>query len=966
MEIKNTGEIKVKLNKKIDNGRFYLNGKLVNATLSNALGEENTYIISSSQTSGKFMTNEDENVLRVTDIKGTFDETYNFVRRTIYAPSSAAIIKTSTNEKNSVNATNVNNSTLEVTFGTTNAVAVDLEITITDSSAEKKVVTLSKKAIEAYKGYVTIENVDLSTLADGQLKVTATAKDDQGNITTTSSTIGTINKYADVPVLKYTSVSRSSATVTIDLLKTNKSNNIYALVKEAGEPAPSVADIVKTTKITHDITTDETPQITVNIPNNDDTKAYVVYLVEQTTAGTNSEVLPVNIAINTATQLTEVSNLKNKTGSKTTFVWEDTINKTSAGLVGYKAILVNSDSSNVVAEKTLEPDVKEVDFNSEMKKAGAGNYKIKIIALADNVEHKDSTETELSNAIEIKEVATSITVDFGSGTSANDPKTLVKWTLDGGADDTNISDYTVEIAKYNKKTNKYESIKTINTSKTSCNIVDEVSELGAYAVRVIANAKSDILMVNKYSEEDDNFTSAPTEKYIKADSMKDLSLDDVKETEVTLLGSKLPDVYPLDTSITYKIYWKVAGGTYIESSSYYKDITSLETPYKITGLTNGTQYYFKVKTIVNGVEYVNDEDYDLTVTTKKSPVSLNTSNTLTYTKYVAQSTLENTANLSNNQITYHNNTLYIKDGTSSVKTYTPEDTTVVSDIIAVLSQFDLENSESLTIKFTNNAISELTITAPTTAKIYNLEKVPEVAKVTITGNTAKTTVTGKLNNIILDGTTPKFDLSGLTATNVTVDATDSELAVANNTGLTFDTSAKKAKVNDVSFTTNSSSIGLEHITVEANDYKVTGDPSNTLTVETSKAVNLTFVGKHQKELDIVGNIDNLVKVSTGEIIIEDIKIKNGKVDLIESQFNQVTAGNTSAPEIKIILSETAVGATNNSVDITKNTVSIDEQTTLSGYKFTTTSSSNAKYSTKTNSNEITLELGASVNVIIKK
>ena len=46
-----------------------------------------------------------------------------------------------------------------------------------------------------------------------------------------------------------------------------------------------------------------------------------------------------------------------------------------------------------------------------------------------------------------------------------------------------------------------------------------------------------------------------------------------------------------------------------------------------------------------------------------------------------------------------------------------------------------------------------------------------------------------------------------------------------------------------------------------------------------------------------------VKVSTGEIIIEDIKIKNGKVDLIESQFNQVIAGNTSAPEIKIILSE---------------------------------------------------------------
>ena len=411
------GKITVKLSKPVTEPRFYLNGKLINGS---SLGV-NTYKITANKDD---LLLDKENTLKVSDLSNTFEETKTFTYRKLVAPTVVTIApKTSVNDQGYVNANNVTNATVLVQLRQ-NAVPLTLEVTITDTptdDSEPTVITLPQE-ISGDATEVKFEGKDLSSLRDGKLTMTAKLTDDQGNIAQISN--NTVMKMSNKPIVKYSSVTRTDATkATVATIKSSSTDVLYYLVKNYGEEAPSVDDVITSgTKVPTGTS------ITATIENGEEQKAYVVYVVAETLAGTKSEdVLAVNIPKTTATKIAkpDATTIKKKTGTSATFVWN--YDETTPGLVGYKVILQKKNNNSKFVdfdEKTInEGETREVNFFDEMKKE-AGDYKVEVIALADNVDYTNSDKSVGTEEVKVSDVTTGVTTSFDTNT-----KSLLKWTV---------------------------------------------------------------------------------------------------------------------------------------------------------------------------------------------------------------------------------------------------------------------------------------------------------------------------------------------------------------------------------------------------------------------------------------------------------------------------------------------------------------------------------------------------------
>ena len=914
VEIATDGKtLTVTLSDAVENAKFYLNGKLVEPTKT----EENVYTFTVALENGK------EYTFKVTDKTASFEQTKTFIYRELAAPFDITIAATETNDFADVNAGNVNNATVLVTFGTINGIAETLEVTIKDEN--DKEIKLSKE-LTGFETEVRIDNVDLSSLAEGDLELTAVIKDDQGNVS--EETTSTVLKKADAPIVKYTTVTRDSATkATVEVVKSTDSDVVYYMVKEAGEAAPTAEQVIAEKEEL------VAGQQNVTIEDGDADKAYVVYLVPVTATGTYTETLvTVPVSKVNAEAIAEVTGLAKKTGTEATFVWA--YDETTKGFVEYKAVLKKDGKS--VAEKTVAKGAeKEVDFFAEMKKE-AGKYTVEVIAVADNVDYANSVAV-VSEAVVVEGIATSVDVKFDT-----DVKTLLKWEINPTDNITKVSDYTVEVAKYNAKDKKFEVVATSNTTSTSFDIAEIVKEngIGEYKARVIANAKAEALIVSTPSVEE---IADSTIVYYTAEAINNLAVSKVEGQKVTLTATVLDDVYS-STTPEYRLYMKKAGETY--PTSYEK---VAEFPYEVDGLDAGTEYCFKLVTVVNGTEYVSNE---ITATTEGAALS---TVELTYVEYEALSAVETLADLTAAQVTYNGETLYINnDGTTVAYT-----DAVAESIIDMLKQINL--GDQLTI--TDNEISTLTVTVPEKTTTLDLTDLDKKAEVTVTGKADyKTTVKGTLNEITLNGEAAQFDLTGLTVSNaVNVSGDEVVLTAAADTKLTL--AGTTATVNGVVLTSDAA---LGDVTVTATGFELVGT-ANTLTVDATKAnkdVTVSFIATAQTgKLSVLSSEKYAVKVTTSTIKANEIAILGGKVDLTDARtsFDTITAGD--AEEAKVIL-VTDKAAKETAIDekVPAEATALIEE---SSFKFSAAEDA-ATYTVNEGSNEVILTIVAGESVTIEK
>ena len=242
LQIKNEA-LTIKLNKTVKDAKFYINGKLFVAT---ATGTDNTYVIASSTALTNALKRNEENTLEVkaSDGNNVVKQSKTFIYRKLTAPDSVTVAASSGNDVGAVNASNVTSATVLIKYNDSNInkVPVTVELTITDSKKNK--ISLSKE-LTGFETESRIENVDFSSLVDGNLNVKEIVKDNQGNIVESTVT-SAIEKKAESPIVKYSTVARSNATaVTINgIVTSDEVNETYYLVKESGEAAPTVEQVV--------------------------------------------------------------------------------------------------------------------------------------------------------------------------------------------------------------------------------------------------------------------------------------------------------------------------------------------------------------------------------------------------------------------------------------------------------------------------------------------------------------------------------------------------------------------------------------------------------------------------------------------------------------------------------------------------------------------------------------------------
>lgn len=959
IEIESATKLTVTLSDVVENAKFYVDGKLV-STVTNV---ENVYTLTvPTLTSGK------EYTLKVTDKTASFEETKTFTYRKLVAPVEVTIAATETNNFADVNAGNVKNATVLVTFATINGIAETLEVTIKDE--DDKTVTLTKE-LTGFETEVRFDNVDLSALKEGALTLKATLKDDQGNSAT--SLEFTAEKRSDAPIVKTISVTRSSATAAkIETLKTTETDALYYMVKEAGQTAPTAKEVIDNGTLNKtSATTSET--ISVTITNGSADKAYVVYIVPVTATGTyTNNVVEVKVSkvVDADHKLAPVTGIAKKTGTESTFEWA--YDETAEGFVGYKAVLklIKDEKGTAIspvktkAEKTINKgEAKEVNFFDEMKKE-AGIYVVEIIALADNVDYADSAVAK-SAETKVESIATTVKVEFDK-----DVKTLLKWSMTPQTNITKVNDYTVEVAKYNSKTKKFDVISTANTTATTYDIASIVNEngIGEYTTRVIANAKEDALLVSKASAVD----ASKGLKYYVVESIKDLAVSKVNGKVVTLTATTLPDVY--STKPKYTLYIKEAGKTYDDSVIAPEDnITAF--PYEVqTSLENGKEYCFKLVTTVNNVEYVSNE-----TTVEIEGIVPFPTTALTYVKYEPQSAVEPTADLTDtNQITYNGDTLYMRGTTAAITTVTTENSTAASviDMLKQMSVKDTKKGTADTVTITNNAISKVTLIAPEEDTTLDLTKLPKTATVEVTGNEkGTTTIKGELNGITLKGAKAKFDLSGLTVVNpVAVTGNNTVLTAQNNTILNLTdktTPVSIATVNGVVLTekTEPTAKSLGTITIKEAEFDIPGG-ANAISVDTTKVdkdITLNFTAKAQTgKVSILANEVNTVKVTTNLFAAKEIEVLGGKVDFTDARTTVTSLkalGGTKGSKVILVTDKVA---TESAIDEELATGTAEVLIEGSSFKFVVDVAKGATYTVNEGSNEVILNILKDKTVTITK
>lgn len=970
IEIESATKLTVTLSDVVENAKFYVDGKLV-STVTNV---ENVYTLTvPTLTSGK------EYTLKVTDKTASFEETKTFTYRKLVAPVEVTIAATETNNFADVNAGNVKNATVLVTFATINGIAETLEVTIKDE--DDKTVTLTKE-LTGFETEVRFDNVDLSALKEGALTLKATLKDDQGNSAT--SLEFTAEKRSDAPIVKTISVTRSSATAAkIETLKTTETDALYYMVKEAGQTAPTAKEVIDNGTLNKtSATTSET--ISVTITNGSADKAYVVYIVPITATGTyTNNVVEVKVSkvVDADHKLAPVTGIAKKTGTEATFEWA--YDETAEGFVGYKAVLklIKDEKGTAIspvktkAEKTINKgEAKEVNFFDEMKKE-AGIYVVEIIALADNVDYADSAVAK-SAETKVESIATTVKVEFDK-----DVKTLLKWSMTPQTNITKVNDYTVEVAKYNSKTKKFDVISTANTTATTYDIASIVNEngIGEYTTRVIANAKEDALLVSKASAVD----ASKGLKYYVVESIKDLAVSKVDGTEVTLTATLLSDVYSVAPK--YKLYKKLSDGTYEPTN--VETVTKL--PVTVTELTPavtiptskpavkllaGKDYCFKLVAIVNGVEYVSNE----VSATTESTTSI-ADGTYTFKKYVESIPgVESSAQLDDNQITYNGETLYAKS--KNVVTKLTSENSLAASVLSVLKQ--MNEDDTLVIK--TNEITGLTITAPDEGMTLELDstKLAKAVAVEVTGNSkGTTTIKGELNAITLKGAKAKFDLSGLTVVNpVAVTGNNTVLTAQNNTILNLTdktTPVSIATVNGVVLTEKTKNAStqadepknLGTITIKEAEFDIPGG-ANVISVDTTKVdkdITLNFTAKAQTgKVSILANEVNTVKVTTNLFAAKEIEVLGGKVDFTDARTTVTSLKAFGGSKGSKVILVTDKVATESAIDEEVATGTAEALIEGSSFKFVVDVAKGATYTVNEGSNEVILNILKDKTVTITK
>ncbi len=892
-EIKN-GDITLQLSKSVEKARFYLNGNLVEATSE----QNNTYKIDPTPV---LQVNK-EYTLRVSDEQDSFEEIKTFTYRNLVAPTEVTTASSLSNEKGEINASNVNSATILAKL-TENKTSVNLDVIIKDSGVgeKQKTLTLTKK-LTGFETEWRFEGIDLSSLADGTLNIEAIVKDEDGNV---ASKTYTITKRSDTPIVKYVTVDRTGAkTISLKSITSKEDDYLYYLVKEIGEPAPTVDEVLKNgTKNTNN-SKERTLNITIN--NGEANKAYVVYLASTSKTGTKStSAVPVNVAKIDAPQLKKVEDLNLKSGTKATVIWGSQYDENQAGFIGYKVILKKS--SSYLAEETVEKgNAKEVNFFDIIKKEGSGSYTVSVIALANNADYESSIESTKTVSISVNPVISS------NSTTPTVTGTLITWqNIPTISEVPDISGYNVKVEKYDKnEVSNYRVITVDSRTETYFDLASiiEKNGIGEYKVTVTANAKEDILKADK------TFRAV---KCYKADAIS-LAVDEskVKTNSVTLTATLLPENLYSDTP-TYKVYYEKDKAGYDGGSI----VTKTSFPYSKTSLNTNTKYNFKLEVTIGSYKFVSEP---ISVTTLKEPTAIATTAETTFMEYVKTSDVDPKAKLeADNQITFNGETLYLRNSTNVVA-YTAEDNPVVLDIISVLKQLT-GGKDKLTIK--NSKITTLKLTAKEvgTDKAYDLLKVPEDATVTVIGNKDhKTTIKGKLNAITLDTesnvTKPKFDLSGLTVKTVTVKDDEYNLTVANGTKLTFVSGKTKAIVNNVSL---SQETKLSDVRVTSEGFEFTGS-SKKITVDATnvnKDIVIKLIGA-QTGLDITSSNVYAVKVVSLDQTVTNLAVKKGIIDLTDENttFAVVTAGDATDSEVILVTKTTANATVQN-----RNIIAISKQ-----------------------------------------
>ena len=876
------------------------------------------------------------------------------------------------NSKNAINASNVTDATVAIKFETnTNKVPVTAELTIIDEEDNK--LPLLSTEIAAYETETRIQNVDFSSLVDGMLDIKVVLKDDQGNIKENKFN-SVIEKKAEDPIVKYTTVKRTSSTgAKINgLIKINKTDTVYCLVKEATESAPTVDEVIKYTKNTANVSplsnnADTGGDKNITITNGNGDKEYIAYLAVETVKGTtSSKVIPVKIATSNAKQL-ENTNLvvTKKTSEKATFEW--TYDDETDGLTGYKAILKKNDIA--VAEKTIElGNAKEVNFFDEMKKyadtSATTTYDVFVVALGNGKDFEDSVEKKCAEQVKVDPVATNVTI-----TAPALNTTMFTWKVGASDDVSNISDYTVEVVKYNALNNTYENVKTFNILETSYDIAELAEEngIGEYGLNVTANAKADVLKVSKESAKVSTSAGA---KYYQVEPVKNLAISKIETNSITLTGTLLPKVYSVTP--TYTLYVKKANETF-QLATPTSNVLSF--PVKVTNLTPNTEYSFKLVTKVGNTECVSEVATGET-TAEVSKIKDTTKNTdFQYVKYQAQNSVEPTPSVSQlpkDKITYNEGVLYIDyDG----KTVVAYDSTVegAEDVIDVLKQLDITTTK---LQITNSKISKLEFVTDTKqGKMYDLSKVAQTAEVTITGNAKNATVNGTIKNLTLKNTSSVFDLSGLAISDkVTINATGSTLSVANNTKLTFSENIAKVTVNNVVINKTGSSVKLGDMTVKENGVlDITGDGTNALTVDSSAAnneVKLNFITTAQRNLTLTASENSATKITNIKQGSGELKINSGKVDFRGDTlpFKKIIANANNTANAKTIIVTSGSADESLSDRLISNGVG-DTLINGSEFKFKASvahsATAGATYSTTASSGDITLNIKSGTVEITK-
>ena len=872
--------IKVTLSKVVDNPRFYVNGKYVEVGSSNG----NAYTLKKLNT-GTLKTDE-SNILKVTDQDTSFEQTKSFNFRKLNKPSSVEIAAGTGNAKDMVNASNVNNAVVRVSFdeGNKNTVPVTVEVTITDS--ENKTTKLEYDLQTDEAGAIDISDVNLSGFKEGNLTLKAVVRDSDGNVS--GEATETATKAAEVPEVKYINATRATNNVTITgLTSTHSDDTIYYVVKEVSEAKPSISEILASPKTVTPKATGTNETKTIAIENGDTEKAYVIYAVAKTASGTKgTSIVEINVAKMGAEKLKPVTGLSEVTGSEAVYKWDYSAeDEAKEGFAYYKAIL-RDNNNNILAEKIIKKgEPKQVNFFDDLRKQDAGTYTVEVIAVADNVNYVNAETAAVTSTDEIEAVLTSITLQAFS----KEEPTLLKWTTVGNM--TDVESFTLEVAKYDASSSESDKYKDNivfnknigkNTEYDIKSIVEE-NGMGSYSFKVTANPKSEVLKATANSGE----FSAASVKYHQGEAITDLSVSKVDGNKVTLKATVLPNVFDSETP-TYTIYYK---NITLGEEAYTKNATPFTSPQELT-LADGTEYSFILVATVDGKEYQSN-----VVTAKTASTPIVTTAAVTYVEYKAESTSVNsTPQLSNGQITFNGDVLYIKES-NTLHSYSAKNYDEVSDIIEVVKQLGASD----TIKI-NKKITELTLTTATNAstKTYDLTKVPADATVSITGNANyMTNVKGTLNGITLDGANARFNVDK--AKKVTVNANNMDLTLAEGTTLTFkDNSKLKATINKVVFEQKNSS-KLPDITVTATGLELAGDASTTgtpLEIDASKiASNMTlnFKTTAQKELKITGSEDYIVKLTTSSIESDGITIVSGKFDLTDDNtaFKKVTVAASS-------------------------------------------------------------------------